>query len=260
MADFIAPLLHYINNFEWVTGVTPFSSISTPIYASIFYIAMLYVVPWFMKDRPAYRVTRWVAAHNLFLCLWSLTMFVAITYHIASWWIRDSLFRIVCDPGEILDKGPHVFWYYVFYWSKFYEFFDTLLQLLRKKQPIILHTYHHLITLWLVWVCLNAKFTLQWSDIIANAFVHIPMYYYYYLSEKGVHIWWKKYITRVQIVQFVLDMSLHVLWYYWAKVVGFNCSGADKMWVFAFGNFVIMSFLLLFIKFYADSYKKKKTK
>lgn len=259
MADSFAALQHYIHTFDWVPGVTPLSSINAPIIATIVYILGLYIVPVILKDRPAYRLSGWVAAHNLLLCVWSLIMFVAITYYIALWALRGGFFRIVCDPDELLATGPHVFWYYIFYISKYYEFLDTLLQLLRKKQPILLHTYHHIITLWLVWVCLDSKFSLQWSDIIANAFVHIPMYYYYYLSERGGTIWWKKYITRVQIVQFVLDMSVHILWFYWTKVVGYNCSGT--MWVFLFGNFVIMSFLLLFIKFYVDAYKKhKKTK
>jgi len=252
----ISNALHFINNFEWVQGTTILSSLLTPAIATCVYITGLLVIPYLMKDREPFKLGKIVAIHNLVLSLWSLVMFAAITFSIASYAVRDSFFRIVCDPGYQLAKGPHVFWYYIFYLSKFYEFFDTLFQLLRKKKPIFLHTYHHVITLWLVWITLTTKFTLQWTDIVANAFVHVFMYYYYYLAEKGVHVWWKKYITKIQIVQFVLDMVTHFMWYYYARVVGYACSGV--MWVFHFGNFVIMSFLLLFVKFYYDAYKRNR--
>jgi len=166
--------------------------------------------------------------------------------------------RIVCDPEYLLATGPQVFWYYVFYISKFYEFFDTLFQLLRKKQPIFLHTYHHVITLWLVYSTLSTKFTIQWMDILANAFVHVLMYYYYFLAERGIHVWWKKYITKIQIVQFVMDISTHIMWYYYVKVALYDCSGRENVWVYHFANFVIGSFLVLFIKFYYDAYKKNR--
>lgn len=136
--------------------------------------------------------------------------------------------------------------------SKYYEFVDTLFQLLRKKDPIFLHTYHHVITLWLVYTTIDTHFAVQWVDMTANAFVHVIMYYYYFLSEHGIQVWWKRYITKVQIVQFVVDITAHFIWLYYKGSC--NCSG--EMWVYYFGQFVIGSFLLLFIKFYYDSYKR----
>jgi len=250
-------ILHYINTFEWVPGTTALSSPQTPLIATCVYLIGLLVIPRLMKDREPYKLTAVVAAHNLLLCLWSLVMFLAIAYYIAGWAWSGGLYRIVCDPGNLLGKGPHMFWYYIFYLSKFYEFLDTLSLLLRKKKPIFLHTYHHVITLWLVWTTLTYSFSVQWSDITANAFVHIIMYYYYYLMEKGVQVWWKKYITKIQIIQFVVDMSLHFMWYYYSQIEGHTCAG--DLYIYHFGNFVIMSFLLLFIKFYYDSYKRRGT-
>jgi len=250
-----ANIFRFINNFEWVQGTTFLSSTQAPLIGTCVYLIGLFVIPRVMKNREPYKLTSIVATHNLFLCLWSLLMFSAIAYHIAQFALQGGLFRVVCDPGYQLSKGPHMFWYYIFYLSKYYEFFDTLFQLLRKKKPIFLHTYHHVTTLWLVWVTLTWSFSVQWSDITANAFVHVFMYYYYYLAEKGIQVWWKKYITKIQIVQFVVDMSLHFMWYYYAQVKGHDCSG--DIYIYHFGNFVIMSFLLLFIKFYIDSYKRR---
>jgi hypothetical protein len=33
------------------------------------------------------------------------------------------------------------------------------------------------------------------------------MYWYYFQSARGVRIWWKKYITMLQILQFVIDVG-----------------------------------------------------
>jgi len=113
--------------------------------------------------------------------------------------------------------------------------------------------------------------------------VHVVMYWYYFQSARGIRIWWKEWITRLQIIQFVIDLgkaesSLHspILqpadsnhqtgFVYFASYTYFTstyfpwmpnagqCAG-EEFAAFA-GMGIISSYLLLFISFYFATYKK----
>lgn len=146
--------------------------------------------------------------------------------------------------------------------------------------------YHHIITLWLCWVCLQERLSIQWCGrrargrerrlacavsralaattflpprrlcTIANAAIHVAMYYFYACQAIGLDVWWKRYLTTMQIVQFIADESGNVMWAYYTKYLGRACSGS--WFSFWFGMGVIASFLLLFIDFYRKSYLKPK--
>jgi hypothetical protein len=48
---------------------------------------------------------------------------------------------------------------------------------------------------------------MQWCVILINFFVHIVMYLYYALHAIGIDVWWKKYLTVTQIIQFVIALA-----------------------------------------------------
>jgi fatty acid elongase 3 len=92
--------------------------------------------------------------------------------------------------------------------------------------------------------------------------VHVVMYWYYFQSARGIKIWWKKYITMLQIIQFVIDLGFvyfasytyfSARYFAWLPTMGI-CAG-EEFAAFA-GMGILSSYLFLFIGFYISTYKK----
>ncbi len=68
-------------------------------------------------------------------------------------------------------------------------------------------------------------------------------------------IWWRQYLTTVQIVQFMIDMTTSFLYPYFIYT-GVTCQGTMRAWFVA--NFTGFSFFLLFVQLYRREYINKK--
>lgn len=131
---------------------------------------------------------------------------------------------------------------------------------LKKKnsQLSFLHCYHHF------WILSGAYMMAKWLPGgsmcmlgIVNTFVHSIMYFYYFLTafkpELKTSIWWKKYITQVQLAQFAF-LSVFFL----RIILTENCSYSKFFsWVVFIQSFFMLS---LFGDFYIRVYVKQKSK
>jgi len=144
------------------------------------------------------------------------------------------------------------YWYYI---NKLFDFSDTFLFVLRKKNHhlSLLHMVHHGCVPFSIWPGVR---TMPGGHItffaLLNTLVHVIMYAYYLFAAMGPRfqkfLWWKKYLTVVQMIQFVLT-TLHE-----GQILFNGCQSVPKIiayWV----AFHELLFLVLFFGFYKRTYR-----
>lgn len=137
---------------------------------------------------------------------------------------------------------------------KLFDLMDTVFFILRKKwnQVTPLHVIHHSIMPFTAWVALKfAPVPACATTVILNAAVHTLMYTYYHLASLGQDVWWKKYITVMQLVQFyiVLVHAVHTL-------LIPDCN--FPKWLACLQVAESVFFIITFTNFYIRSYNKNK--
>lgn len=164
--------------------------------------------PKLMENRKPFNLRDVLIVYNFIQTIFSAWIFYE--YLMSGWWGSYS-FR--CQPVDYSSnpmalRMANICWWY--YFSKFTEFVDTLFFILRKKFSHVstLHVIHHGCMPFSVWM--GVKFAAGGHSTffaLLNSFVHVIMYFYYMLAAMGPkyqkYIWWKKYLTTFQMVQFV---------------------------------------------------------
>nr|XP_018901840.1 PREDICTED: elongation of very long chain fatty acids protein AAEL008004-like [Bemisia tabaci] len=229
-----------------------------PVLALViaYLVFVLKVGPKFMENRKPLNIKGIILAYNFFQM-------------INNGWIVYLLFT---TPGAIshlaqnkcapMEKSNPLFyamcagsWY--FFMSKVYDLLDTVFFVLRKKQSHVtfLHVYHHANMVLSCWAYLKYIKGEQGVLIgVLNSFVHVVMYTYYFLSALGPqvqkYLWWKKYITKLQLLQFGI-VCMYALFF-----VVRNCVQSQVLIYYAM--FQAITFSILFADFYRKAYLKKK--
>lgn len=151
--------------------------------------------------------------------------------------------------------------WYAYYINKVVDLADTIFFVLRKsyKQITALHLIHH------VFMILANYFVIRLNGygghfivfIFLNTFVHVLMYGYYYVSSQrpGLKqsLWFKKYVTIGQLIQFVLCFA-HSAWTYAQP----DC--AVPRWNIYLEFFMASLMFVMFTNFYMHAYVLPKKK
>jgi GNS1/SUR4 family len=153
------------------------------------------------------------------------------------------------DHALLVELGS---WWY---WLKVLDLVDTAFFIVRGKfrHVSFLQVYHHASMVLMVWISLHyvpVNQNLFYAGL--NSAVHVPMYAYYMFSTLGISVPWKKLITRIQMLQFVI-MFLFTSYL-------LLCVHTDPM-AFRFTLFAgvqSVAFLALFTNFYVKEYLQRR--
>ncbi|XP_063989125.1 very long chain fatty acid elongase 7 isoform X1 [Diachasmimorpha longicaudata] len=234
---------------------------SSPVPGASIMIGYLYFVlswgPRHMEHRKPYKLNNTLILYNLAQVLLSTWLFWE---GLDGAWLDKYSWK--CEPvdysntPEALRVARGVWIYFL---AKLSELLDTVFFVLRKKERQIsfLHMYHHTVMPLISWGATKYYPGGHGTFIgVINSFVHIVMYTYYLLAaalpQYQQYLWWKKYITTLQMGQFCLAF-LHSL-----QLLVYDCDYPRWSLILILPN--VAFFYFLFSDFYKKAYVPDKSK
>lgn len=179
-------------------------------------------------------------------------------YILAQSTIRNGYEIPFCDKNDTLwDIKDFGFIVGHFYLSKYYEFVDTWIQLLKGNKPMFLQTFHHAGIVIIMWSYIVTKNTAAAIFVVCiNSFIHTIMYTYYTVSACGyrnIPRWIKQFVTTSQLFQFVVGIVFTIPTFYLA-----DChTEASRLSLIVTHMYTIV-LIFLFGLFYLQEYSSKK--
>lgn len=220
---------------------------------------VLWIGPRYMKNRKPFDLRWFVRIYNIFNMY--LNFIIIRNLFIIS---NNFEYFFTCRAIEsqsknmIVESGPNLDLLII---SRIIDLLDTVIFVLRKKQNQItfLHIYHHTVVPMSIFITGYLSVNIYCSfPLLTNSAIHFLMYGYYFLAtfpSLTPHLWWKKYLTRLQIAQFIIGITYIVI--SWPLFV-LNCPG-DKPYGNLFINTISnLIFLYMFLRYYYRTYKEKR--
>ena len=216
-----------------------------------------------IRDRIAFnpkneQFKQFVALHNLALAIFSAvaawnTWAIVLSHLVSKGW-----FSTYCDTeGSHWHSGLGA-WSMIFYLSKYFEFIDTWILVLKGKKASFLQCYHHAgicICMWGGVVCQSAWLLFV---VCLNSLIHTFMYTYFFLKTlfPDVEIRSAKHLTMAQITQLMLGLSCSLGFH----VMGETCdTKASRFMLFCLLGYAAV-LVGLFVAFAQKKYKIQRIK
>lgn len=250
----------YVNNFEVIMGTTLGMRLDWMIAAPLGYLATLFGLTLWMRNRKGFALKGFSVVHNLLLTLTSCIMAMGVAYGAYQMAQEHGAKALVCLPrsavaGKNFMRGPIMFWAYVWWATKIPEWIDSIILVLKKSKGLsFLHVFHHAVMPLFSMVWFYSEWPQMYQCVFMNSCVHTAMYLYYMLASLGHRSPLKRYLTRMQIIQFVLGLALTHVWLWMRRAEG--CVGEFKYLVVPY--FSTWIFLVLFVQFYIQEYRSDK--
>ncbi|KAL9102076.1 MAG: hypothetical protein Q9163_002725 [Psora crenata] len=213
-------------------GVTPLLTLKSTLALLATYYAVIFTGRELMRNRPAFKLNDLFLIHNLYLTVISGILLMLFVEQVAPTVWKHGLFFTICDAGGW--TRPLVTLYYV------------------SKPP-------YLASMILATDILQLNYLTKYLELLDTVFLVLKKKP---LTARGIRIWWKEWITRLQISQFILDLGFvyyaaynYAASTYFPRLPHVGTCGGEELAAFT-GCAILSSYLVLFISFYAATYKK----
>ncbi|KAJ8270143.1 hypothetical protein GJAV_G00110840 [Gymnothorax javanicus] len=215
---------------------------------------VLYAGPRYMAKRKPYQLKEAMIVYNFSMV--AFNAYIVYEFMMSGWGTTFTWRCDLCDSSSSPEALRMIRTAWLFYFSKYIELTDTMFFVLRKKhsQITFLHIFHHSFMPWTWWwgITLTPAGGMGSFHAMVNAVVHVIMYFYYGLAAAGPRfqkfLWWKKYMTAIQLIQFVL-VSVHISQYYFMEKCDYQVPiFIHLIWIY--GTF----FFVLFSHFWVKAY------
>ncbi|CAL7951924.1 unnamed protein product [Xylocopa violacea] len=258
--------IYEVYDFYWNQQADPRTNnlplMGSPVLIPLILVAYLYIIlklgPEYMKDKKPYDLKTFVKCYNVFQIF--VNAYFVQQFLSVGWFSQVTVYCYLPDysykPGPV--KMAYTLWLVTM--VKIIDLIETFVFVLRKKneQISVLHTYHHVSTILLIWLITRyVPVALASFAVVVNCGVHVIMYTYYLLSSCGDNMQkaisaYKPILTITQMVQFVIIMAqiLHTL--------SPSCPAPKLPAVVSLINVAINFYL--FYDFYQTRYTKSKQK
>ncbi|XP_078531256.1 very long chain fatty acid elongase 7 [Lissotriton helveticus] len=250
---------------EWIKDADPrvedWLFMSSPIPQTIIVAFYIYFVtslgPKLMENRKPFELKQIMMIYNFSMVLFS--SYMCYEFLMSGWATGYSYKCDIVDYSRSPQAVRMAWTCWLYYFSKHIELLDTIFFVLRKKnsQITFLHVYHHSVMLWTWWF--GVKFAaggLGTFHALINCIVHVIMYIYYGVSALGPeyqkYLWWKKYMTSVQLVQFIM-VTTHIAQFFFME----DCQYQFPVFLYVIWTYAFV-FLVLFLNFWYHAYTKGK--
>jgi hypothetical protein len=184
-----------------------------------------------------------VCAHNTWIITWR---------HFRS----HGFFAIFCDlDGTFWNEGNFGAWAYIFYLSKYYEFVDTWILILKGKDASFLQVYHHTGIAFIMWCAVASQSSWLLFVVLLNSVIHALMYSYFCIKSISpkAEIKAAKYLTMAQIGQFLTGIACTLPIFF----LGDTCDTQSSRFALACLHIYGFGLIALFVTFAQKKYKKE---
>ncbi|KAI1290438.1 Elongation of very long chain fatty acids protein 4 [Halotydeus destructor] len=217
-------------------------------------IFVLKTGPDLMRDKKAYQIEGTMRLYNMVNIVVNLALFTTGLYAM-NW--SSRCYQCLSIPEMAKDTPSWTFTLLGtgYLYLKIFDLLDTIFFVIRKKnsQITVLHVVHHSVMPLAAFIGIKFNpYSSSANVTILNSFVHVIMYTYYLLASYPYlqkYLWWKKYITALQLVQFfiLLGQAVFMLTAHahspCSKFFSILQITEASYFVYGFGTFYINSYL-----------------